>query len=287
MMTDEQLLLATAYVDDELTLSERARAEGDPVVWDEIQRQRSIQQMAGTIPPYSHAVAQAQIEAAIASAGVTKTDSDAETKGVAPVVHLADRRRRNLVLGGSIAAGLLIAVAGVSFLGNRNASDGSSSSATAADYAPAATTTPMAASEATQADEMDSGTMPADAASEETLAAEGTYSATVTDTGAPAGAPDESVVLTFANQDELLQVGRMLVAQAALQILDRPTAPCDITSESGEVLSPLATAVYGPDQTTVLIAVDLAAVTQEKFVVVAADSTTCEVVMSAQGSIER
>lgn len=278
MMTEEQLILAAAYVDDELSPFERAQAENDPVVWAEVQRQRSVQQLAAAIPPYSHDVAQRQIATAIAAAGPHET-------GLAPVSVLADHRRRNRWLGGSIAAGLLIAVGGVGFLALRNgAEDGSSTAADASEE------TYAADAPAVLNDERAPSTAPAAAAdqaeSDSTMAdaAAGDDDGTAGSAGpSPIGGPGP---LTFADEEELIEVARIAIARAALTLQEPPASDCKVTADSGASLPVLADAVSSVDDyRDVVIAIE--PLDDLRFVVYVADPADCSVLMSAEGSIQR
>lgn len=277
-MTDEQLFLAAAYVDDELTLDERVRAENDPVVWAEVQRQRSVQQLATAVPAYSHDVERAQIARAIAAATDQPTG---QPTGLAKVDDLTERRqRRNRWLGGSIAAGVALAVAGVAFVSVR----GGSNDTSAGDAAPATVVEDAAAMES--AESAAAATVSADA---------GEAADTTVDEGQPSAAGNAPPVAAqledtsparFSTADELVDVGRLVIAQTALSLLDPPEPDCEIITESGESLPPLADAILvGADETPVLLAVE--PLDDLMFQVIVADAEDCSILMSASGSLDR
>ncbi len=102
-MTDDQLLLANAYVDNELDTAERARAEADPDVMAEAARLRTAIAALRDVEPPDPARREAALAAALSSAG--------RPTPVAPPIPL--RPRRAWWTGAGIAAGLVaILVAG-------------------------------------------------------------------------------------------------------------------------------------------------------------------------------
>src|SRR6478609_1263265 len=96
-MTDDQLLLANAYVDDELDADERARAEADPEVMVQVARLRAAVAAVRDVEPPDPARRAAGIAAAMQSVG--------RPTPVAPPVPL--RPRRAWWTGAGIAAAVV------------------------------------------------------------------------------------------------------------------------------------------------------------------------------------
>lgn len=288
-MTDEQLLLATAYVDDELSPDERARAENDPEVWAEVQRQQSIQQLAQSIPPYSHDVAQNQISRAVAEA-IGGSD------GVAPVITLASKRRRTYrLVSGSIAAGLLLLVLGVGTFGILSSLDGSGEAGTSAGEDASSDTEAELGYDRTDDSASD---MPAPAAEPSEDVSDSYAESTVVDavaaTTAPAAtAPADGGVagaasLVFSNEDELIEIGRLVLAGLESGVFEPASDGCDVTTESGLAVPVVANAISNVDAPSrpVVLAIDIPT-TGDGFVIYAADPVDCDVLMSAAGSFDR
>src|SRR4051794_18078268 len=101
-MTDDQLLLANAYVDDDLDAAERARAESDAEVMAEVSRLRATIAALRDVEPPDPARRDAALAAAMAGAG--------RPTPVAPPIPL--RPRRSWWTGAGIAAALGALVAG-------------------------------------------------------------------------------------------------------------------------------------------------------------------------------
>ncbi len=66
MMNEEQIFLANAYLDGELTAEERRIAEADPAVMAEVDELRALQGLVRDVPPPSDAVREAAVTAAMA-----------------------------------------------------------------------------------------------------------------------------------------------------------------------------------------------------------------------------
>ena len=250
-MTDDQLLLASAYVDDDLDPAERARAEADTEVMDEVTRLRAVRDALRDLDPPSAAGRDRAIAAALAA-------FDATPAPVAPPVPLQPRRAW---WGGvaAAAAALVVVVAGAVAL--RDADDGDSGADSAAELAPAAAATEaaatIAASDEAQLDE---------ASEETTAAADGTGGAAAA-TQAPgeatsAGTSSDAVLAAPALP--VLQSGPDLDAFAErARTADGELPPP--TCEQGGVY--LGRAVY--DEREVEVFDDLGTVT-------AVDAETCE-----------
>jgi hypothetical protein len=96
-MTDDQFLLANAYLDGELTVEERARAEADPVVMGAVGELRTLQDLVRDVEPPSAAAREDAITAAMtAFASAAAVD--------APV---PSRSRPSAVRYVAVAAGVL------------------------------------------------------------------------------------------------------------------------------------------------------------------------------------
>lgn len=64
-MNDDLSLLASAYLDGDVTADERARVESDPELLDEVGRLRSVRALLGDIEPPSISVREAQLASAL------------------------------------------------------------------------------------------------------------------------------------------------------------------------------------------------------------------------------
>lgn len=64
-MNDDPTLLASAYLDDEVTPDERARVEGDPVLLAEVDRLRAVRVLLADVEPAAISVREAQLATAL------------------------------------------------------------------------------------------------------------------------------------------------------------------------------------------------------------------------------
>lgn len=64
-MNDDLTLLASAYLDDDVTIDERARVENDPDLLVEVERLRSVRLLLGDVEPPAISVREAQLSAAL------------------------------------------------------------------------------------------------------------------------------------------------------------------------------------------------------------------------------
>ena len=108
-MNDDQYLLASAYVDGELTDDERRSAESDADVMSEVEFLRVIQSEVRTVEPASHAAREAAIGAAMAvfSSGLEQRPAPTgqPVAGITTAPSFTRRRWSTRYLG--VAAGLL------------------------------------------------------------------------------------------------------------------------------------------------------------------------------------
>ena len=77
--SDEQLLLASAYMDGELTAEEQARAEADPVVMSMVEELRAVRRQLAIAAPPDEQRRDAAISAALAAAPPIAVDRGAPT----------------------------------------------------------------------------------------------------------------------------------------------------------------------------------------------------------------
>lgn len=84
-MTDDQFLLANAFLDGELTAEERARAEADPVVMAEVAELRALQALVGDVDPPSDAACDGAIAAAMAVFTAESSHATAAASAAAPI----------------------------------------------------------------------------------------------------------------------------------------------------------------------------------------------------------
>lgn len=96
--SDEHLLLASAYVDGELTADERARAEADPVVMSIVEELRGVRHQLAVAAPPDEPRRDAAIAAALAA--------------VPPIPSLAARRRARWMAPLAAAAAAVVLVVG-------------------------------------------------------------------------------------------------------------------------------------------------------------------------------
>ena len=112
-MNDEQIFLANAYLDGELTADERRIAEADPEVMTEVEQLRALQSAVRDAPAPSAEARESAISAAMAAfgaAGPTDLPADEPAPATAPVVPFRPRPAYAKYLG---IAAALVAVAGL------------------------------------------------------------------------------------------------------------------------------------------------------------------------------
>ncbi|PIE31489.1 MAG: hypothetical protein CSA55_05620 [Ilumatobacter coccineus] len=122
-MNDDQLFLANAYLDNDLSSEERARAEADPVVMTEVAQMRRVQDQLRAVPKPDTDRREAILGAALATyAPPPSAATDAEP---APVIAFPQRWSRVLQLAAAI---VVVAALGVVVLrvlaGPMGSSDG-------------------------------------------------------------------------------------------------------------------------------------------------------------------
>lgn len=140
-MTDDQLLLASAYLDGRLDAAGVARAEADPEVMAEVERQRRVRELLRAVePPDPHRRDQAITAALRAAEPAAPTPAAVAPP---PPVPLPRRPRRTWWgFAAAAAAVVVVAVGVVAALGGGGASDDDTFEA-----APAATRAAMDATE--------------------------------------------------------------------------------------------------------------------------------------------
>jgi hypothetical protein len=148
-MNDDLTLLASAYLDDDVTADERARVESDPDLLAEVERLRAVRLLLGDVEPAAISMREAQLAAALnvwdrlpdaersgARRDVTPAGIDAAAiAGAASVsapTPLRNRRRKSAVrstrwLTGAAAALVLVLAGGVALQLGQSSDDDSSS----------------------------------------------------------------------------------------------------------------------------------------------------------------
>ena len=151
-MNDDHTLLASAYLDGDVTPDERAQVEGDPAALAEVDRLRSVRALLGDVAPQAISVREAQLAAALdiwdrlpdrersgARRDVTPAGIDpAAVAGAASVTAptpLSSRRRSSRGtstrwLTGAAAALVLVLAGGVALQLSTTDTDDSAESAT-------------------------------------------------------------------------------------------------------------------------------------------------------------
>ena len=282
----ERRLLASAYLDGEVTADERTRAEGDPAVLAEIEALRSVRQRLGAdLPPADAERRNAVVAAALAAATPTVRRPPAPSA-------LAHRRARWFAPAVAAAAAAVIVVGGVVALRNGGEDDDSaltsatterSEPASAADASTAETAGAGGGAEAEETTRASAGgqAVTTAAAAAETSAAEET-TADATEGTAAGGRPGEAATDTFAQREdlvvrdgpELIALVELLTAEDSASGTDTPPNPEAPPCELGTFVS---LARYQPSAT--LAPRDIAVFVDATGAVVAADAVTCEVVL--------
>ncbi len=132
-MNDEQIFLANAYLDGELTADERRIAEADPEVMTEVEQLRALQTELRAVPPPSADARESAISAAMASFGSAgATDESVSDHGptAAPVAPFRPRPAYAKFLA---VAAAVVAVAGLGIVVSQNSRGGDDSSDAASD----------------------------------------------------------------------------------------------------------------------------------------------------------
>lgn len=145
-MTDDQIFLASAYLDGELSDAERGIAEADPVVLAEVERLRAIQASMASVEPPSNEARESAISAALAAfqpAGAAAENVLAPppppgnlTTAESTVVPIA-RKRPVMAWLSVAAAAVAIGLFGVLVARSGSTDDSSADSATAGTIAEA------------------------------------------------------------------------------------------------------------------------------------------------------
>lgn len=288
-MTEQQMLLASAYLDEELTADERALVESDPDIMGLVDQLAATQQtMRVTTPVFAESNMSTQIRRALAEGNRTSNGSHqgaAPPPNLAPVVRLpqptapplpSNNTRWLAVAAGVLAIGLLgaLAVSALRTTNNDLTSGAAATSAAAMEESMAvATSTAMGAD--TTAVAADSATA-AGSEGEMAPSMDGSF------------ADDEPIVI--ANAQDLLEVGRQLLEpESLLGSSPRPETTCTV-DDDGTSVPVLAEAllIEGQTSTPILIAAHLNASTSKaEITVYGVDPESCAVLMSTSGQMER
>lgn len=111
-MNPDNDLLASAYLDGELTDDERRIAEADPAVMAEVERMRALSERLAAVEPPSSEARERAIAAAMGVFAELRADSAATPPAPPPVVDIG-RRRDPMRWLGAAAAVLVIGLLGV------------------------------------------------------------------------------------------------------------------------------------------------------------------------------
>jgi hypothetical protein len=137
-MTDDPTLLASAYLDGDVTSDERALVEADPELASEVERLRQVRALLGDVEPPSISLREEHLATALRAwdrlpaAERTGGSSDATPRSLIAPASLSDRRRAALnrrLLGA--AAAIVVVLGGGIALQNISTGDDSESSTAA------------------------------------------------------------------------------------------------------------------------------------------------------------
>ena len=126
-MNDEQIFLANAYLDGELTADERRIAEADPEVMTEVEQLRALLTELRAVPPPSADARESAISAALASFGSATATAESmsdHAPTAAPVVPFRPRPAYAKFLA---VAAAVVAVAGLGIVVSQNSLGGDDS----------------------------------------------------------------------------------------------------------------------------------------------------------------
>ncbi len=296
-MNDDLTLLASAYLDDEVTVDERARVENDPDLLAEVERLRTVRVVLGDVEPAPISVREAQLSAALdvwerlPVAERTGARRDATPAGISAAAMagaatvtaptpLGNRRRGASTrwLSGAAAALVLVLVGGVALqLASGNDDDSSADSADSADAAA------LAGGDQRSEDPASDELAPADAGGE---AGSEQYSAELdTGVGEPPPSGEDAGLAQLQNLTDL--------ADFAFSAVGAPRSPEDVpaatSAQDDDVLSQ-PEADLADAQLPVCLGVDLVvgpAVYRDELVVVGIDEgRNLAIAYRATGCIE-
>jgi hypothetical protein len=202
-MNDDLILLASAYLDGDVTAEERALVESDPELLGEVERLRSVRIMLGDTEPASISLRERHLASALDA-----WDTVMATAGDSSPTPLGERRRRrsNRTLLGAAAAIMVVFAGGVAL---QTLTGGESSDETAFDAAtaPAATDPPVAAlaEPSDAAGSQRAADDPATASAESADTADSSAGGTI-DTGIENAAPPGDLELEQLNTTEELGI---------------------------------------------------------------------------------
>jgi hypothetical protein len=223
-MNDDLILLASAYLDGDVTADERARVESDPELLGEVERLRSVRIMLGAAGPSSISVREQHLAGAL-DAWDTVMATAADTSPT----PLGERRRRrsNRVLLGAAAAIMVVFAGGIAL---QTFTGGESPDEVSLDAATAATTADQPAADTNDAARSQQAETNAEAASPAAESDEGSGSASdgTVDTGISDPAPPGEVALEELRTTEELGI-------FASDAVDAPEAPEVPAATSGAI----------------------------------------------------
>lgn len=275
-LPDERRLLASAYLDDELSPADRARAEADPAVLAEVEALRSVRAALAAVPAPDPGRRDAAIAAAVATAGTTV---EAPPQ---PTVEARRRARWYAPLAAAAAVAVLV-VGGIVALRDGGGDDDAGSSDVTR-QAPAETQTAdeddneageAAATTAAVADAPDAAAPPTAAGGAETTQTAG-ESATEATTSA------EETEDSFDASAPIVRGGPDLLALVEIEEAagsDRTESPAAARSPQCELGTFVTFARYQPSAAGE--PVDIEVIVDPSGIVLAADAVTCEVLLSA------
>jgi len=262
--SDEHLLLASAYVDGELTADERARAEADPMVMSIVEELRGVRSQLAVAAPPDEPRRDAAIAAALAA--------------VPPIPSLAARRRARWMAPLAAAAAAVVLVVGGAVVVLRSGDDDDGGDQAGVEVAGrtqleeddaaagAGTAPPLVAPQELATDE---------AEAEATEGTEATEAAATADAGAVEG---QSAATTVATSLSVLVTPEDLRAFAAAPpaAVGESSAPSDALCRIGDRFLGVAQ-VQAVDGIVDVEVYEVAAPAER----VAVDRQTCEVVLRA------
>lgn len=212
-MNDDLILLASAYLDGDVTADERALVESDPQLLGEVERLRSVRSMLADTEPSSISLREQHLANAL-----DVWDTVVATAADSSPTPLGERRRRrsNRTLLGAAAAIMVVFAGGIAlqtFTGGESSDEASfdvASAPAATDPAVAALAEPSEAAERAATDP--------ETASAESGDAAGSSTAGTVDTGIADPAPPGDLELEQLSTTEELGI-------FASDAVDAPTSP--------------------------------------------------------------
>lgn len=214
-MNDDLILLASAYLDGDVTADERALVESDPQLLGEVERLRSVRSMLGDTEPSSISLREQHLASALDA-----WDTVMATAADSTPTRLGERRgrRSNRLLLGAAAAIMVVFAGGIAlqtFTGSESSDETSSDAATAA----TPTDPPVAAlAEPSEAAESQRAATDPETASAESADPAGSATGGTVDTGIADPAPPGDLELEELSTTEELGI-------FASDAVDAPKSP--------------------------------------------------------------